>query len=45
MRYKEGKYNRMFVSNLYSEDDWVIDRNGNLVLREDYEIPAESAVQ
>jgi len=33
MKY-EPKYNRLRVLDLYDED-WIIDRNGNLVMRED----------
>lgn len=30
----EPKYNRLHILELYDED-WIIDRNGNLVMRED----------
>ncbi len=30
----EPKYNRLRVLDFYDED-WVIDRNGNLIMRED----------
>jgi hypothetical protein len=33
MKYGQ-KYNRLHILDLYDED-WVIDRNGNLVMRED----------
>ena len=30
----EPKYNRLHILELYDED-WIIDRNGNLIMKED----------
>jgi hypothetical protein len=37
MKYNEENYNRLYVSKMYEwkNDEWITDRNGNMILKEE----------